>query len=287
MNRFVAALFCVVAVLSSTVFAAEGIPWQSWSEAVFEQARKENRFVLLDLEAVWCHWCHVMDDQTYHDDAVMKLIRDRYIAVRADQDARPDLSRRYEDYGWPATIVFAPDGTEIVKRSGYVPAQRFASMLAAVIKDPTPVKYRDSEPPGQFSASPLLPEDVRRTLKKSFADSHDFKLGGLLQQQKFMDRDSVEYALMLAASGDQQARGMATQTLAGSLNLVDPVWGGVYQYSTGNIRTTKRSCSCRQSTCVCTRWLRLRWATGVISTQQRKLTTTPADSCFRRTALST
>ena len=232
MNRLAAALFCVVPVLSSTVLAAEGVTWQPWSEAVFEQARKESRFVLLDLEAVWCHWCHVMDDQTYHDDAVMKLIRDRYIAVRVDQDARPDLSRRYEDYGWPATIVFAADGKEIVKRSGYVPAQRFASMLEAVIKDPTPVMYRDSETPSQFSASPLLPEDVRRALKKSFVDSHDFKLGGLLQQQKFMDRDSVEYALMLAASGDRQARGMAAQTLAGSLNLVDPVWGGVYQYST-------------------------------------------------------
>ena len=97
MNRLAGALFCVVLSLSSTVCAAESITWQPWSEAVFEQASKEHRFVLLDLEAVWCHWCHVMEEQTYHDDAVIKLIRDRYIAVRVDQDARPDLSRRYED----------------------------------------------------------------------------------------------------------------------------------------------------------------------------------------------
>ncbi len=212
--------------------ATDPIRWRPWSDAVFEQARKEKRFVLLDLEAVWCHWCHVMEEKTYHDEAVMKLIRDHYIAVRVDQDARPDLSRRYEEYGWPATIVFAPDGKEIVKRSGFVPPQRFASLLAAIVRDPTPVKYRDSEPPLQFSTSPLLPDDVRRTLKKSFVDSHDFKLGGLRQQQKFMDRDSVEYALMLAGNGDQQARKMAVQTLVGSLNLIDPVWGGVYQYST-------------------------------------------------------
>ncbi|MBI3529461.1 MAG: thioredoxin domain-containing protein [Betaproteobacteria bacterium] len=232
MNRLAGPLLYIVLALSSTVCAAESIPWQPWSEAVFEQARKEHRFVLLDLEAVWCHWCHVMEEQTYHDDAVIKLIRDRYIAVRVDQDARPDLSRRYEDYGWPATIVFAADGKEIVKRSGYVPPPRFASLLEAIVKDPTPVKYRDSEQPKQYSTSPLLLEEVRRTLKKSFVDSHDFKLGGLLQQQKFMDRDSVEYALMLARNGDQQARKMAAQTLAGSLNLIDPAWGGVYQYST-------------------------------------------------------
>ena len=232
MNRLAGALFCVVLSLSSTVCAAQSITWQPWSEAVFERAKKEHRFVLLDLEAVWCHWCHVMEEQTYHDDAVIKLIRDHYIAVRVDQDSRPDLSRRYEDYGWPATIVFAADGKEIVKRSGYVTPQRFAALLAAIVKDPTPVQYRDSEAPQHYSTSPLLSDDVRRTLKKSFVDSHDFKLGGLRQQQKFMDRDSVEYALMLAGNGDQRARKMAAQTLAGSLNLIDPVWGGVYQYST-------------------------------------------------------
>ena len=244
MTRIFSPLFCIVLALSCTTGAtrdivksvdtvrSEDIAWKPWSDAAFEQARKEHRFVLLDLEAVWCHWCHVMDEQTYHDDAVKKLIQDHYIALRVDQDARPDLSRRYEEYGWPATIVFGPDGKEIVKRSGFIPPQRFASLLEAIVKDPTPVKYRDSELPKQYSTSPLLPEDIRRTLKKSFVDSHDFKLGGLLQQQKFMDRDSVEYALMLARKGDQQARKMAAQTLAGSLNLIDPAWGGVYQYST-------------------------------------------------------
>ncbi len=211
---------------------AQGVAWLPWSDAVFEQARKEHRFVLLDLEAVWCHWCHVMDEQTYHDNAVARVIGEHYIAVRVDQDARPDLSRRYEDYGWPATIVFSPDGREIVKRAGFVPPQRFAALLDAIVKDPTPIKYRDSEPVRTFSSSPLLSAEVRRELEKNFIDSHDPRVGGMRQQQKFMDRDSVEYALMLAKAGDAKARTMATQTLAGSLDLVDPVWGGVYQYST-------------------------------------------------------
>ena len=75
-----------------------------------------DKFVLLDLEAVWCHWCHVMDETTYRDPAVMALLDSNYIAVKVDQDSRPDLANRYENYGWPATVVFGPDGGEIVKR---------------------------------------------------------------------------------------------------------------------------------------------------------------------------
>ena len=51
-------------------------------------------------------WCHVMDESTYKDGEVARLIWERYVALRVDQDARPDLANRYEDYGWPATIVF-------------------------------------------------------------------------------------------------------------------------------------------------------------------------------------
>jgi len=73
------------------------ISWQGWSDNLFEQARRENKFVLLDLEAVWCHWCHVMAETTYKDPEVARLIGAKYIAVRVDQDSRPDLSNRYED----------------------------------------------------------------------------------------------------------------------------------------------------------------------------------------------
>src|SRR5437763_6322426 len=107
------------------------LKWQPWSDAVFAEAERQHRFVLLDLEAIWCHWCHVMDETTYQDEAVKKLIAVRYIAVRVDQDSRPDLSNRYEDYGWPATVVFGPEGGEIVKRRGYLAPAQMASMLKA------------------------------------------------------------------------------------------------------------------------------------------------------------
>jgi uncharacterized protein YyaL (SSP411 family) len=132
MRRLIIVPLCLGMLLRGAVAAGEKpraqIDWQPWSDSIFERARKEHRFVLLDLGAVWCHWCHVMEEITYRDPKVIALIKQRYIPVRVDQDARPDLSNRYEDYGWPATVVFNSDGNEIVKRQGYIPPKPMASM---------------------------------------------------------------------------------------------------------------------------------------------------------------
>jgi hypothetical protein len=213
-----------------------GIAWQGWSESAFAQAKRENRFVLLDLGAVWCHWCHVMERDTYGNPAVADLIKARYVPVRVDQDARPDLSRRYEDYGWPATVVFSADGQEIVKLRGYVPAARMITILEHILADPSPITYRDSlfdqlevDSDGRSSA---LSEPVRSALERRYLATHDPRRGGLLQSHKYLDWNTVEYGLLRARQGDATARRMARQTLDASLNLIDPVWGGAYQYST-------------------------------------------------------
>ncbi len=98
---------------------------------MFARATAEKRFVILDLEAVWCHWCHVMEKTTYADPKVQELLSEKYLPVRVDQDANPDLSSRYGDWGWPATIVFAPDGTEIAKIRGYIEPERMQALLKA------------------------------------------------------------------------------------------------------------------------------------------------------------
>ena len=106
-----------------------GLTWNPWTPNIFARAKQENKFVLLDLEAVWCHWCHVMDETTYKDSATIALLNSNYILVRVDQDSRPDLANRYEDYGWPATIVFDANGQEIVKRRGYIAPFAWVSRL--------------------------------------------------------------------------------------------------------------------------------------------------------------
>jgi uncharacterized protein len=209
------------------------LPWQPWSDKVFSDAKRENRFVLLDLEAVWCHWCHVMDANTYSDATVIRLLNARYIVVKVDQDSRPDLSNRYEDYGWPATVVFDGDGHEIVKRQGYLAPDEMASMLQAIIDDPSPGPSVQAAPKLEFPASAILSAAVRGELEKNYLSGYDTKNGSWGTDQKLLDWDSVEYSMVLARrNGDKQAEHMARQTLDEQQQLLDPAWGGVYQYST-------------------------------------------------------
>src|SRR5262245_5235224 len=112
-------LLALTLSISASVQAnAAEIAWTRWSPEVLDRAAAEHRLVLLDVGAVWCHWCHVMDEQTYRDPAVVAQVRRGYVAVRADQDADPALSARYERWGWPATIVLRPDGVELAEFKG-------------------------------------------------------------------------------------------------------------------------------------------------------------------------
>jgi len=206
------------------------IKWVSYSDDVFAQARREHKFVLLDLEAVWCHWCHVMDQTTYSDPQVRKLIGTQYIAVRVDQDSRPDLSSRYENYGWPATVVFAADGSEIVKRQGYIAPASMASMLRAIDRDPTPGPSIEKAAAISANNASALSPDVRKTLIDRLNTAYDDRLGAWGDSQKFLSWDNVEYCMVHAS--DPRYQKMARQTLTAQLQLLDPAWGGVYQYST-------------------------------------------------------
>ena len=96
---------CAALMMTAQTRAATPIAWQThWKNALFTRAKREHRFVLLDLHAVWCHWCHVMDEKTYSDPRVQALMAKYYVTVSVDADEYPDLTSRYGDWGWPATL---------------------------------------------------------------------------------------------------------------------------------------------------------------------------------------
>ena len=138
--------------------------WEDWSDAVFDRAKKENRLVILDLEAGWCHWCHVMDEKTYKDPEVLKVLKNRFITVRVDQDSRPDLSTRYEDYGWPATIIFDAQGRELVKKSGYINPEEMLALLNEVVSNPKPIEEKKSDETSILTTDAGLPAVLRKEL---------------------------------------------------------------------------------------------------------------------------
>jgi len=94
------------------------VRWNAWGEAAFARAQAEDKPILLDIGAVWCHWCHVMDRESYEDAEIAALINDLFVAVKVDRDERPDVDARYQaavsaisgQGGWPLTAFLTPDG---------------------------------------------------------------------------------------------------------------------------------------------------------------------------------
>src|SRR6201984_2074693 len=199
--------------------SAGEIGWRPWSDSVFAQAKQEGRFVLLDLGTGWCHWCHVMEEVTYRDPAVVDLIRSHYLAIRVDADSRPDLANRYEDYGWPATIVFNTDGSEIVKRQGYIPPKPMAWMLQAILDDLSPGPSILPEPKLSASDHPYLSNPDIDRLRERLIDSYDSKNKGWGTVQKFLNWDTIEYCIVSSMSGDTDFARMARETLAAQLHF--------------------------------------------------------------------
>src|ERR1700724_4677829 len=213
--------FAIASFAASPTFAAEPIKWSGWDDELFARATAEKRFVILDLEAVWCHWCHVMEKTTYANPQVQELLASKYLPVRVDQDANPDLSSRYGDWGWPATIVFGPDGTEIAKIRGYIEPERMQALLKAVIDDPSPGPSVGEAFDIKPSAAALLTREQRAGLIKSYDQSYEDNIGGWGDSQKYIDADSMDYAMSRAEAGDADAAKRGRQHLDAALALID------------------------------------------------------------------
>ena len=110
---------------------ASDIGWRDWGEKAFQEAQVADKPILLAISAVWCHWCHVMDETSYSDPEVIRTINERYVPIRVDNDERPDVNRRYNMGGWPTTAFLTPDG-EIVHGGTYIPPDAMRSYVAQV-----------------------------------------------------------------------------------------------------------------------------------------------------------
>ena len=109
------------------------IQWHEWGEEAFALARRENKPMLLDIGAVWCHWCHVMDRESYDDAEVAKIVNENFVAVKVDRDERPDIDSRYQaavsaltgQGGWPLTAFLTPDGKPFYGGTYFPPADQY------------------------------------------------------------------------------------------------------------------------------------------------------------------
>ena len=214
---------------------APGAPlvWADLGPGVFTRAKAEGRFVVIDGSAEWCHWCHVMEATTYHDPAVRKLLDARFVAVKVDIDAQPDFEERYREYGWPATVLMTADGRELGKFKGYLEPEQFADILRTVARGGQSAS--DQPPAAQAEARALDVagvDEARARVRRQLDDAWDPKEGGWGVPQKAPLGWDDAWTLSLARAGDAAQRDRALFTLGKESGIIDPVWGGVCQYST-------------------------------------------------------
>ena len=222
---------------------AHEIRWRRWSEEAFEQAAREDKPVLLSISAVWCHWCHVMDETTYSQESVIDLANREYVPIRVDNDVRPDINQRYNMGGWPTTAFLTPQG-DILTGATYLPPDQMADALAKVAS-----YYRTNKPEivgrvleGRRRAGATVAASagsldlglVDRVLG-NVENAYDPTYGGFGGAPKFPQTDAI--ALLAEQSvlkGEPRLMEMARHTLAQMAGggTYDHVEGGFFRYST-------------------------------------------------------
>ncbi|MEW6203422.1 MAG: DUF255 domain-containing protein [bacterium] len=219
------------------------VGWREWSDEVFQEAKQNDRLILLDLTAVWCHWCHVMDTTTYSDPDVVGLIKRHYVPIRVDTDRRPDIAARYISGGWPTTAFLTPDGMVLLGET-YVPPERMKQLLVRVHtyynekKDEIRQTINRQQEAGAHGGAPSLKpsdapsEKIFEKAAKLIADSFDEVHGGFGSEPKFPSYEVLRFLFLpYTERRDERLKKFLTLTLDSMQGIYDPVWGGFYRYS--------------------------------------------------------
>jgi uncharacterized protein YyaL (SSP411 family) len=235
------------------------IRWYQWGEQAFAAAQRENKPILLDIGAVWCHWCHVMDRESYDSPEVARIINERYIAIKVDRDERPDIDSRYQaaisaitgQGGWPLTAFLTPDGRPFyggtyfpaedhlgrpgLKRVLQAVAEAYQQKHGDVLQSAETIMKVISETEtfaghdGEFSQAVL--DNVVASALKLFDARH----GGFGSAPKFPHPAAMDFLIdRYARTGDAELRNVIVTTLEHMAKggVYDQLAGGFHRYST-------------------------------------------------------
>mgnify|MGYP000249113826 CR=1 FL=1 len=212
------------------------INWNDWSKEVFERSRKERKLVLLSLSAVWCHWCHVMDETTYSEPEIIKIINENFIPVRVDVDKRPDIAERYNFGGYP-TFAFLNSNGNIILGGTYVPPEQFKELLKEVInlaKNEELNKEEISIVRNLYKSTEAEPnKKIIWDILDLVVTMYDKIYGGFGIQPKFPISDAIFFLEnMYILTNQQGIKMMICKTLDNIYNgLFDKEEGGFFRYS--------------------------------------------------------
>ncbi len=238
--------------------AGQPVQWFEWGEEAFAEARAKDRPILLDIGAVWCHWCHVIDRESYEDPELAELINRDFVPVKVDRDERPDVDARYQTAisavsgqgGWPLTGFLLPDGRPFYGGTYFPPREamgrpsfrRVLEQIAAAYKSRREEVERAAEAlSGAVARAELLDgahakwdAGVLDQLTASLVERYDARHGGFGQAPKFPHSAAIDFLLeQFQAQGNRNLLTMAETTLEQMARggVYDQLGGGFHRYS--------------------------------------------------------
>ena len=238
--------------------AHQPIDWHEWGDAAFARAKAEDKPILLDIGAVWCHWCHVIDRESYENVEIAKIINEHFIAVKVDRDERPDVDSRYQSAisaisgqgGWPLTGFLLSDGKPFFGGTYFPPDDQagrpgFRRLLLAIADS-----YRNKRPELERAANSLADAVAQAEAFtgaraefdiaivdaqiKSITQLFDIKNGGFGRAPKFPHSSAIDLILeRYQQTKEKHLLAMAETTLEKMARggVYDQLAGGFHRYS--------------------------------------------------------
>jgi uncharacterized protein len=238
--------------------AHQPIHWHEWGQEAFAAAQRENKPILLDIGAVWCHWCHVMDRESYENPETARVINENFIAVKVDRDERPDVDSRYQaavqaisgQGGWPLTVFLTPEGKPFFGGTYFPPADQWGRPGFPRVLQAIAAAYRDKHGEVQESAGAVMAAiaqsetfvgreghispRIAERMVESALQGFDAQYGGFGHAPKFPHPSALDLVMdRYARTGDERLRNLIVTTLTRMAQggVYDQLAGGFHRYS--------------------------------------------------------
>ena len=230
------------------------VNWKAWNEETLAQAKKENKLMIISIGYSACHWCHVMEEESFENDSIAKLMNDNFISIKVDREERPDIDNIYinavqlmtGNSGWPLNCITLPDGRPIFGGT-YFPKDQWKSVLLEITKlyneEPQKaISYAERVTKGLQNSSLIQLNTEEASFKKEVLASSieaskkvlDMDKGGFIGAPKFPMPISIDYLLRYDDQfEDQEIKAYVHTTLTQIAfgGIYDQIGGGFSRYS--------------------------------------------------------
>ncbi|WP_291965846.1 thioredoxin domain-containing protein [Maribacter sp.] len=233
------------------------VDWKPWSDDAFKKAAEENKLVVLSVGYSTCHWCHVMEEESFEDAEVAKLMNEKFVSIKVDREERPDLDMVYQTAlqlvngsgGWPMNAIIMPNGSPVFLGT-YHEKENWKSILTKFSteyeKNPEKMKEYATmladgvqevyEQPTKQMANTITPNKIESGITK-WSTMWDKDWGGNIGEEKFILPANLTMLLDYAVlQQNANAKNHVLNTLDKVIQggIYDHVDGGFFRYSTDN-----------------------------------------------------